>query len=288
MDEHQRYVYNLALRVVKDENEALDLTQETFVRAWTALPNFKGQSQFRTWLYRIVTNLCYNRLPNLRRSLNDLGDDVMENIPETTQLSITPLTNLNPTKPEAICIKRLKDLDENYRLLITLRYQNELSYEEIASTLNLPLGTVKTGIFRAKAQLRNALATLGGLMDNRLTPEQENAIIEDALKNYPLAPMPRSITANVMARIQKDVRPALVTWNDFALSLVIALCIGALFFASAKPASDSAGKDPHSRYSFVSGFSGQCPLALPTVAIWSRRIFIRIDHSHTLQRELRK
>src|SRR5512134_1140048 len=83
VDAHQRYVYNLALRVLKDENEALDLTQETFVRAWTALPNFRGQSQFRTWLYRIATNLCYNRLPNLRRSLNDLGDDVMEEIPET-------------------------------------------------------------------------------------------------------------------------------------------------------------------------------------------------------------
>jgi len=67
-------------------------------------------------------------------------------------------------------------------------------------------------------------------MDNQLTPEQENVIIEDALKNHPLAPMPRSITTNVMARIQKDVRPLLITWNDFALSLVIALCIGALFF----------------------------------------------------------
>ena len=67
-------------------------------------------------------------------------------------------------------------------------------------------------------------------MDNRLTPEQE-AQLEDALKGYPLAPMPRSITLDVMARIQKDVRPALITWNDFALSLVIALCIGALFFA---------------------------------------------------------
>src|SRR5829696_1517254 len=83
VEEHQRYIYNLVLRVLKDENEALDLTQETFVRAWTALPNFRGQSQFRTWLYRIVTNLCYNRLPNLRRSLNELGDDVMEEIPET-------------------------------------------------------------------------------------------------------------------------------------------------------------------------------------------------------------
>jgi len=68
-------------------------------------------------------------------------------------------------------------------------------------------------------------------MDNRLSSEQENAIIENALKNVPLASMPRSITMDVMARIQKDVRPALVTWNDFALSLVIALCIGALFFA---------------------------------------------------------
>ena len=67
-------------------------------------------------------------------------------------------------------------------------------------------------------------------MDNRLNPEQKNTIIEDALKNYPLVPMPRSITANVMARIQKDVRPALVTWKDFGLSLVIALCFGALLF----------------------------------------------------------
>jgi hypothetical protein len=68
-------------------------------------------------------------------------------------------------------------------------------------------------------------------MDKRLTPQQENEIIEDALKNYLLAPMPRSITVDVMVRIQKDVRPTLVTWNDFALSFVVALSIGALFFA---------------------------------------------------------
>ena len=69
-------------------------------------------------------------------------------------------------------------------------------------------------------------------MDNRLTPEQQNAVIEDALQNFPLAPMPRSITVDVMARIQKDARPALVTWNDFALSFVVALCVGALIFAA--------------------------------------------------------
>ena len=65
-------------------------------------------------------------------------------------------------------------------------------------------------------------------MDNRL--EQQNVFIEDALKTYPLADMPQDITAIVMTRIQKDSRPQLITWNDFVLSLVIALCIGALFF----------------------------------------------------------
>ncbi len=160
VEEHQRYIYNLALRVVKDENEALDLTQETFVRAWTALPNFRRQSQFRTWLYRITTNLCYNRLPNLRRSLNDLGDDVMEDIPETSSTLHNPAHESESNETRKYLHQAIRSLEENYRLLITLRYQNELSYEEIASTLNLPLGTVKTGIFRAKEQLRKSLVHL--------------------------------------------------------------------------------------------------------------------------------
>jgi RNA polymerase sigma-70 factor (ECF subfamily) len=157
--EHQRYVYNLALRVVKDEEEALDLAQETFVRAWTALPNFRGQSQFRTWLYRIVTNLCYNRLPNLRRSLNELGDDIIAEIPETSVTFDNPAHGFESRELRSYLHKAIEALDESYRLLISLRYQDELSYEEIASALNLPLGTVKTGLFRAKEKLRLALET---------------------------------------------------------------------------------------------------------------------------------
>jgi RNA polymerase sigma-70 factor (ECF subfamily) len=157
VDAHQRYVFNLALRVVKDENEALDLTQETFVRAWTALPNFKGQSKFRTWLYRIITNLCYNRLPQLRRSLNDLGDDVMQDLPETGSAFSDPVHEFESVETREHLHQAIDQLDEHYRLLITLRYQNELSYEEIAGLLNLPLGTVKTGLFRAKERLRIAL-----------------------------------------------------------------------------------------------------------------------------------
>ena len=155
VNEHQRYVYNLAVRVLNNEQEAQDLAQETFVRAWMALPNFKGQSQFRTWLYRIVTNLCYNKLPSLRRSLNDLGDDVMEDIPETNFNN--PAQEFESNETRRHLHQAIDDLDANYKLLITLRYQNELSYDEIASTLNLPLGTVKTGLFRAKEKLRAAL-----------------------------------------------------------------------------------------------------------------------------------
>lgn len=157
VSEHQPYVYNLALRVLRNEEEALDLAQETFVRAWTALPNFRGQSQFRTWLYRITTNLCYNRLPNLRRSLNDLGDDVITELPETDLTFDNPARGFESRELRSYLHKAIDELDENYRLLISLRYQSELSYEEIANALNLPLGTVKTGLFRAKEQLRQTL-----------------------------------------------------------------------------------------------------------------------------------
>jgi RNA polymerase sigma-70 factor (ECF subfamily) len=159
VSEHQRYVYNLALRVLKNEEEALDLAQETFVRAWTALPNFRGQSRFRTWLYRIATNLCYNRLPNLRRSLNELGDEAIAELPEREIHFDNPAHGLESRELRTYLHQAMDQLDENYRLLISLRYQNELSYEEIANLLNLPLGTVKTGLFRARQQLRRALET---------------------------------------------------------------------------------------------------------------------------------
>jgi RNA polymerase sigma-70 factor (ECF subfamily) len=158
VDEHQRFVYHLAFRVLKDENEALDLTQETFIRAWTALPNFRGQSRFRTWLYRIATNLCYNRLPNLRRSLMELGDDVLPDLPDGDAMSSTPMREVESNETRTFLQHAIDNLDVHYKILITMRYHDELSYEEIASLLNLPLGTVKTGLFRAKEKLRLALA----------------------------------------------------------------------------------------------------------------------------------
>jgi len=165
VNRHESYVFNLAFRVLGDEHEAQDLAQETFVRAWTALPNFRGQSQFRTWLYRIVTNLCYSRLPDLRRSLTEFGDDVIIDIPETQDRYINPAHGMEANEVRTYLHQAIDQLGSNYKILIVLRYQEEYSYEEIAGLLNLPLGTVKTGLFRAKERLR---ATL----ENYLSEEQ--------------------------------------------------------------------------------------------------------------------
>lgn len=154
---HERFVYNLALRMVGNQPEAEDLAQEAFVRAWMALPNFRGQAQFRTWLYRIATNLCYNRLPGLRREIAEVGDDCLEDALCDEVLHIGPAEHLEGEEERAYLQQAIEGLPESYRLLVTLRYQQDLPYEEIAQVVNLPLGTVKTGLFRAKQQLREAL-----------------------------------------------------------------------------------------------------------------------------------
>jgi RNA polymerase sigma-70 factor (ECF subfamily) len=155
--EHQQFVFNLALRTVNDPAEAEDIAQEAFVRAWQALPNFRGQAQFRTWLYRIVTNLCYNRLPRLRRELAALGEAEAGEWVDDTPTGADPARSAEAAEQRTFLHQQIAALPESYRLLVTLRFQQELSYEEIASVTSLPLGTVKTGLFRARAKLKEAL-----------------------------------------------------------------------------------------------------------------------------------
>lgn len=152
---HQQFVYNLAWRALGDEREAEDAAQEAFVRAWLSLPNFRGQARFRTWLYRIVTNLCCNRLPRLRRELTALAEDVAGEVPDETQSDLS--SGVEAAERRAVLHRQIDALPESYRVLVMLRFQQELPYEEIASILSLPLGTVKTGLFRARARLRVAL-----------------------------------------------------------------------------------------------------------------------------------
>ena len=149
---------NLAWRALGDEHEAQDAAQEAFLRVWQALPNFRGQALFRTWVYRIVTNVCYGRLPRLRRQLAALGEMEVGEVPDESQTD--PGAGLKADEQRAFLWKQIKALPESYRVLVLLRYQKGLPDEEIASVLSLPLGTVKTGLFRARARLRAALSAL--------------------------------------------------------------------------------------------------------------------------------
>lgn len=155
---HERFVYNLALRTIGNPEDAEDVAQDAFVRAWQALPSFQGKSAFRTWMYRIVVNLCINRFPRLRRELNDLAADEIVELPETRPHENDPAARLEHREHRALLHREIERLPDSQRLLISLRYHDELSYEEIASLVGLPLGTVKTGLFRAKERLRQCLS----------------------------------------------------------------------------------------------------------------------------------
>jgi RNA polymerase sigma-70 factor (ECF subfamily) len=154
VQEHASFVYNLALRTLNDAHEAEDVAQEAFVRAWQALPQFRATAQFRTWLYRIVTNLCYNRLPQLKRELAAL--DPAEEVVLSDGRQAVERALLTAELRQQI-FTAIDNLPQSYRLLVTLRHLQELSYQEIAEVTEMPLGTVKTGIFRARQMLQERL-----------------------------------------------------------------------------------------------------------------------------------
>jgi len=160
VDRHATYVYNLALRVLRRPEEAEEVAQEAFVRAWRGLPGFQRSAQFQTWLYRIVVNLCYNRLPQLKRELTTLVPDAAAQHLADPQQQVE--TGLLSAELQQLLHQAIEELPEHYRLLITLRYLQELSYNEIVEVTGLPLGTVKTGIHRARALLRTALEEYEG------------------------------------------------------------------------------------------------------------------------------
>lgn len=155
---HAQLVYNLALRTLNNPQEAEDVAQEAFVRAWRGLPRFRADASFRTWLYRIVTNLCYNRLPRLRQELAELEADAALLLPDTQPRLEATLVSQELRHHLHQAIEALPD---SYRMLITLRHLQQLSYDEIAEVMEMPLGSVKTGIFRARRQLRQVLEAYG-------------------------------------------------------------------------------------------------------------------------------
>jgi RNA polymerase sigma-70 factor (ECF subfamily) len=180
VDRHKRMVFSCAYRMVGDEQEAEDIAQDVFMRVYQAIPRFRGESKFSTWLYKIVSNVCLNRL----RKVNPETVSIEAN-EEEQKFSPLRLADVGNT-PEANFEwkrfrKRVRDmvaaLPPQYSAVVTLRHLQGMAYDEIASALNLPLGTVKTHLFRAKERMRELLEQDGEFA----TAEDIPAWCEDSL-----------------------------------------------------------------------------------------------------------
>ena len=155
--EYEKNVYNLALRMVGNSEDAADMSQEAFIKAYNSLTSFRGDSKFSVWLYRIVSNVCldYLRSRGRRQTVslsteNDDGEDVEIDIADETQ---SPERLLDRRLTRDAVRRGLAALPPEHRQLLLLREIQGLSYDEIADALGIEAGTVKSRIFRARKKL---------------------------------------------------------------------------------------------------------------------------------------
>jgi RNA polymerase sigma-70 factor (ECF subfamily) len=169
---YQRKLGRLLSRFVRDPAEVEDVTQEAFIKAYRALPSFRGDSAFYTWLYRIAINTAKNYLVALgRRAPTSTGFDnaEAENFEDAEQLrdSNTPESELMGREIAATVNKAMDALPADLRTAITLREIEGMSYEEIANVMNCPIGTVRSRIFRARDAIAAELRPLLGTDEDR-------------------------------------------------------------------------------------------------------------------------
>ena len=165
--EYEKNVYNIALRMTGDREDALDVSQEAFLKAYHALPNFRGESKFSVWLYRIVSNACLDFLRERKRRAEvslSVGDDEDESAEaEIRDDSLSPETLFERKLTREAVRRGLLSLPEDQRNILLLREIQGFSYEEIGRILSLESGTVKSRIFRARRKLCEFLAEDGNI-----------------------------------------------------------------------------------------------------------------------------
>ena len=165
--EYEKKVYSVALRMLNNSEDAADMTQEAFIKAYNSLSGFRGDSKFSVWLTRIVSNLCLdfmrsrNRRPTVSLSMEDEdGEDVQLDIADTSQ---SPEQLLERSLTRESVRRGLQSLPEDYREILLLREIQGLSYDEIAAALDIEVGTVKSRIFRGRKKLCDYLIKDGNI-----------------------------------------------------------------------------------------------------------------------------
>jgi len=148
-DKYSQKVYNLALRMSRNTEDALDLSQEIFIRVYKSLPFFKEESSFSTWLYSIASNACIDFTRREAKKKADSLDDSVFELPDIK----TPESEMDKKQLRQDIAKAISALPHNLREVIILREINGLSYTDIADSLDIEVGTVKSRISRAREKL---------------------------------------------------------------------------------------------------------------------------------------
>ena len=161
---YQQRIVSLVSRFVRNPADALDVTQDAFIKAYRALPNFRGESAFYTWLYRIAVNTAKNYLVSQARRSSESELDIsdIERFEGENALKdySTPENLLLRDEIQATVIKAIDELPDDLRVAITLREVEGMSYEDIAAAMECPIGTVRSRIFRAREAIDKELKPL--------------------------------------------------------------------------------------------------------------------------------
>lgn len=168
---YQTPIYNLCLRMTGNPEDAADMTQESFLKAWRSLEGFHFESAFSTWLYRLASNTCLDFLRSVKRrkqfslTMEDAdGETQLLDLPDPAP---TPEASLLSAEESALLAAAMRQLDPEQQRILTLRVVNDLSYTEIAAVLDIKEGTVKSRLARARENLRKKLLQSGNKAESK-------------------------------------------------------------------------------------------------------------------------
>ena len=161
LENYRGAIYNLIYKMVRNKEETEDLVQEAFMKAFKALPSFNEEYAFSTWLYKIAVNNCIDHMRkkklqtySINKPVQSKDGELDREFPDTSMSSDKSILS---EERAGIIETAIDELPENYKTAIILRHSEEKSYEEISQILNIPLGTVKARIFRAREMLKKKL-----------------------------------------------------------------------------------------------------------------------------------
>ena len=165
VEKYQRRLNRLLSRMVRDQSEIEDIVQDSFIKAYRAINNFRGDSAFYTWLYRIGINTAKNHLVKLGKrpkAMNEVDIEEIENFEDAPDLRNheTPESTMMSSEIVASVNQTIEALPSELREAISLREMDGLSYEEISDLMNCPIGTVRSRIFRAREVIAEKLKPL--------------------------------------------------------------------------------------------------------------------------------